>query len=96
MANLWSVVPTDTHPYLIQSKLQNYPGYFYLLEVPGLEFMLLSETEVFQYCDRLERHDDEWCYGNLYLVRQDWQAAKAGKDYRRTRYFWNPRSLSII
>lgn len=74
-----AIAPSENQPYLIESKLQNYP--VYLLESFGLEFSLLDVSEILQYCSHLERRGDDWCYGNLYLIRQDWQAPKVGADY---------------
>ncbi len=74
-----ATISVDLQPKLLEFPINHYP--VYLLEVDR-NFTYNCETDIIAFVSKLTLQDNEdWCYGNIYYINQDWQSRRAGKDY---------------
>lgn len=74
-----STIPVDLQPKLLEFPIDRYP--VYLLEIDR-NFTYNCEVDITAFIKSITLQDeDNWCYGNIYCINQDWQSPRVGKDY---------------
>jgi hypothetical protein len=75
-----SIPPDINSPELREFIIDCYP--VYLLEAKGIEFTLYKDADLNTYINTLKlQDDDDYWYGNVYYLEEDWKSSRPGTDY---------------